>query len=106
MKIEHLYGNKLLDQYEKMLTPRQFLILNDYYRNDLSLQEIATNEGISKAAVNDLINRSLKLMLNYEDKLKLVKKSLAFQEIYNEYSKNNNLEICHLLEKIRRIEEE
>ena len=57
MIADHIYGNQLLDFYGSLLTAHQREILSDYYANDYSMQEIAENHSISKAAVSDLINR-------------------------------------------------
>ena len=42
--------------------------------NDLSLSEIAENEGISRQGVSDLIKRCNKSLVSYEEKLGLIKK--------------------------------
>ena len=43
--------------YGKMLTEKQYQVINDYYNNDLSLSEIAENNNITRQAVNDVINK-------------------------------------------------
>ena len=42
--------------------------------NDLSLSEIAENEGISRQGVSDLIKRCNKALVSYEEKLGLIRK--------------------------------
>ena len=39
----------------KMLTKKQYEIINDYCNNDLSLSEIAENNSITRQAVRDII---------------------------------------------------
>ncbi len=79
-KNEHI--NQLLDWYEKLLTDKQTLVMNLYYREDLSLTEIAENLKISRSAVYDQIKRTVKLLSNYEDKLNLIKKYQQRQQLY------------------------
>ncbi|MDO5440270.1 MAG: DNA-binding protein [Erysipelotrichaceae bacterium] len=82
-------GNLLLDYYGNLLTKHQLSILDDYFKNDFSMNEIAENEGISKAAVSDLINRSIKQLENYENKLKLIKQAEKLDKIISELEKGD-----------------
>jgi len=100
-KIDHLYANKLISQYGSLLTQRQQEILNEYYGEDLSLSEIAENEAISRAAVSDLINRSLKQLLNYEDKLKLISKDQIINDLIQTMVANNDLRYIDTLNKLK-----
>ena len=43
--------------YGKLLTDKQFELINDYYNNDLSLSEIAENNEITRQAVRDIIKK-------------------------------------------------
>ena len=65
----------LLDHYGAMLTERQRDIVTYYYFDDLSLAEIAENEGITRQAVRDIIKRSLQQLGDMEAKLGLVAKA-------------------------------
>lgn len=64
----------LYDFYGKLLTEHQQRIYEDVFFNDLSLSEIAENEGISRQGVSDLIKRCNKSLVSYEEKLGLIKK--------------------------------
>ena len=64
----------LYDFYGKLLTQHQQRIYEDVVFNDLSLSEIAENEGISRQGVSDLIKRCNKSLVSYEEKLGLIKK--------------------------------
>lgn len=64
----------LYDFYGKLLTVHQQRIYEDVVFNDLSLSEIAENEGISRQGVSDLIKRCNKALVSYEEKLGLIKK--------------------------------
>ena len=68
---ENLRITKMYDVYKKLLTKRQQEIITAYYFENLSLNEIAENEGITKQAVSDLIKRTIKLLEKYEGALNL-----------------------------------
>lgn len=70
----------LIDIYGQMLTKRQYNILNDYYNNDLSLTEIAENEGISRQAVNDNIKKGEQKLYTIESKLNIMEKTFKRQD--------------------------
>ena len=59
----------LLDIYGELLTEKQRDVMDQYYNYDLSLQEIAENEGISKQGVHDLIRRAEHSLLKADEKL-------------------------------------
>ena len=70
-KIELAY---LYDFYGEMLNEHQQRIFEDFVLNDLSLGEIAAEEGTSRQAVNDMVQRCSKKLMDYENKLHLVEK--------------------------------
>ena len=70
----------LYDAYGSLLTAHQRKIYEDAVYNDLSLTEIADNEGISKQGVHDLIRRCTKSLEAYEDKLGMVRRSDRIRE--------------------------
>lgn len=75
MKLEdNLKVAKLVDTYGKLLTNKQFEIITSYLNDDLTLSEIADNVGISRQAVNDSINQSIKSLSEYEERLKIIEK--------------------------------
>ena len=61
----------LLGIYGNLLTDYQLEIMELYFFEDLSLKEIADNKEVSRNAVFTLIKRVEKILLDYEDKLKL-----------------------------------
>ena len=76
-KIELAY---LYDFYGELLNEHQRQIYEDFVLNDLSLSEIAVEEGISRQGVHDLIKRCSKKLMDYENKLHLVEKFLHIKE--------------------------
>ena len=71
---KYINQGTLYDFYGKILTVHQQRIYKDVVFNDLSLSEIAENEGISRQGVSDLIKRCNKSLVSYEEKLGLIKK--------------------------------
>lgn len=59
----------LLDYYGGLLTDKQRDFISLYYDEDLSLSEIAENEGITRQGVRDSIKRSEALLFETEEKL-------------------------------------
>lgn len=60
---------RLYDFYGPLLTPKQKQWLELYYHHDLSLGEIAREEGISRQAVFDGLQRAVKALEDYEERL-------------------------------------
>ncbi|MBR2743769.1 MAG: putative DNA-binding protein [Clostridia bacterium] len=83
--------------YGKLLTEKQYEILNDYYNNDFSLSEIAENNEITRQAVKDVINKSNDKLLEYENKLsfmdKMLKQKACVNEIIDDLSRLKNKEL-------------
>ena len=64
----------LYDFYGELLTEHQRRVYEDVVFNDMSLSEIAEEQGISRQGVHDLIKRCNKTLEGYEEKLHLVQK--------------------------------
>ena len=64
----------LLDFYGDMLTDKQRDMVDYYYNEDLSLSEIAENEGITRQGVRDSIKRAEAQMLEMEERLGLARR--------------------------------
>lgn len=76
-KIEQAY---LYDFYGELLNERQRKIYEDFVFNDLSLGEIADEEGISRQGVHDMVKRCTRTLESYEEKLHLVEKFLSAKQ--------------------------
>ena len=69
----------LFDFYGDMLTQKQQDMIELYYDNDLSLSEIAENEGITRQGVRDSIKRAEAQLIEMEERLHLVSR---FREMH------------------------
>ena len=74
----------LLELYGKLLTKKQSRLLELYYFDDLSLSEIAENEGGSRQGAMDVIKRAEKELLKIEDTLGLYNRNSNQTKIINE----------------------
>lgn len=83
----------LYDFYGELLTTRQKEIYEEVILNDISFSEIATEKGISRQSVHDLVRRCDKILSEYEEKLHLVERFLK--------TKQDVLEICELTTRFR-----
>lgn len=70
----------LCEIYGKLLTKKQLNILDNYYNLDLSLSEIAENEGITRQAVRDIIKKGENKLFEFEEKLGIMKKTMKQEE--------------------------
>lgn len=70
----------LYDFYGELLTEHQKKIYEDVVYNDLSLAEIAQENGISRQGVHDLKRRCDRLLQEYEDKLHLVERFMRIRD--------------------------
>ncbi len=77
----------LYDFYGELLTEHQQNVYEDVVFNDMSLAEIAEEQGISRQGVHDLIKRCDKILCGYEDKLHLVSKFQQTRQMVEEIQK-------------------
>ena len=96
--------------YGRLLTQKQYEIIDDYYNNDLSLSEIAENNQITRQAVRDILKKGEKKLFEYEEKLMFMKRMLnqekKIQHILSELSKINkdssDKKVANILETIKK----
>ena len=110
----------LLDFYGEMLTEKQREMIEYYYNEDLSLAEIADNQGITRQGVRDSIKRGEGIILDLEQKVGFAARYRAVQQGVaqleslarsirfansNSYSPSAEIErdVDAMLEEIRRI---
>lgn len=70
----------MLDFYGAFLTEKQCNLMNIYYEQDLSLSEIAEQEGISRQGVHDTLKRGEKALSDIEEKLGILDRYLRTRE--------------------------
>ena len=86
----------LFDYYGKLLSEKQYNVVDQHCNEDLSLKEIAELNGISKQGISDILSRAEKKLRFYEDELKLISK---FDKI------NSSLKEINLLIENSKIED-
>ena len=64
----------LYDFYGSLLTKHQQEIYEKVVYENLSLNEVAETEGVSKQAVHDLVRRCTIIMRGYEEKLGMIRR--------------------------------
>ena len=72
--LEHVKMSLLADYYGGLLTEHQLKIVRGYYDEDLSLNELAEETGVTRQAVYDILRRAGDKLKDYEAKLGLVSK--------------------------------
>lgn len=70
----------LYDFYGALLTGHQKSVYELLVYENMSLSEIAAEQGISRQAVHDIIKRCDKTLKDYEDKLHLIEKFLSIKK--------------------------
>lgn len=93
---KNLLISNLLDCYGGLLTEKQRFMLDCYYNEDLSLSEIADNEGITPQGARDIIRRAAKRLENYEKTLKMLE--------YTERVRNIAKKLAELADNTPQVE--
>jgi predicted DNA-binding protein YlxM (UPF0122 family) len=71
----------LLEYYGSLLNEKQAEMVSSYYDLDLSLSEIAENEGITRQGAHDQIKRAEAKLLEWEEKCRYAEKFLKLKEL-------------------------
>ncbi|MDE6240926.1 MAG: hypothetical protein K2M08_00720 [Anaeroplasmataceae bacterium] len=87
----------LYDTYGVLLTDKQKNYFESYYFDDLSITEIASNFEVSRNAVFDQLKRVNLILMEYEEKLKIVEKTSKIEKL--ELSKPLKEEILNILKE-------
>ena len=96
---KNLENGVLLDLYGKLLTEKQYDVLDLYYNDDLSLAEIAEQYNISRQGVHDAIKRGEELLINYEAVLGLAQQQKQYKNLLLEF-KSQALDVLNECRKV------
>ena len=93
----------LLDVYGRFLSQKQKSLTEHYYNEDLSLSEIAENEGITRQGVSDNIRRAENKMLSWEKDCGFCESFLRLKELVEDAEKGEEKAIKEILEIIEKL---
>ena len=68
---ETLYLTSLYEYYKELLTDNEKNYFEDYYYENLTMEEIADNKGVSKNAISKTLKEVKNKLNDYESKLNL-----------------------------------
>lgn len=94
MDVRYTY---LFDYYGELFTDKQKEYFEDYYFNNLTLQEIADNNNISRNAVHKILKDMLKKLDYYEEKLNLYSNKKKIEVIIENLDEQIKKEIEELI---------
>ncbi len=92
-----IYLNNLYDYYGCLFTEKQQEYFENYYFEDLSLSEIAENNGVSRNAVHGQIKIVEEKLLFYEEKLKLYEKAQKIRTLIQDLENETKNKIEELI---------
>ena len=92
--------NNLIDVYGKFLTEKQLNIINDYFKNDYSLSEIADNLNITKQAVKYSMDLAIDRLKELDEKLHLVEIKEKLIEFLQQLDRANQADLLEIINMI------
>ena len=99
------YISMLYDFYSELLTEKQRQYFELYYFNNYSLQEISTELNVSRNAVSDQNKNTVKILEEYEEKLKLYEKYQTRQKLLkNILELTNDEKIINIINKLKGVD--
>lgn len=93
----NLYYSELFDYYGELFTDKQKEYFIDYYFNNLTLQEIADNNNVSRNAVHKNIKDIIQKLDYYEDKLNLYSNKKKIQKLIEDIDEDIKKRIEELI---------
>ena len=100
---KNLFVSELLAVYGGFLSEKQRMLTEYYYNDDLSLSEIAENEGITRQGVNDLIRRAVIQLNEFEEKCGYCQKFSKLKELSHEIKSGNREKINDIIDLIDEL---
>jgi len=97
---KNLYISSLLDIYGRFLSEKQKNLTEYYYNDDLSLSEIAENEGITRQAVCDNIKRAEAKLISWEEECGYCEKFFKLKELAQEGSEDSTLKMIEIIDNL------
>ena len=94
MDIKYTY---LFDYYGDLFTDKQKEYFEDYYFNNLSLQEISENNNVSRNAVHKCLKEIVNRLNYYEEVLKLYEKGKEINKLIENIDDNIKERIKELI---------
>lgn len=82
--VENLYYIDLFDIYGELLTEKQQNYFRDYFFDNLTLEEISENDGVSKNAVSKQLKAVKSLLEHYESVLKIYHIKLSLKKEFED----------------------
>ena len=102
MKIDEFYNyTRLFDVYGKLLSKKQFEVMDKLLNNDLGESEIAQNLDESRQSIHDAITKAKKQLESFEEKCGVLKtlenakvKLVNVKAFLKNNSKNQEQVVC------------
>ncbi|WP_028127030.1 YlxM family DNA-binding protein [Williamsoniiplasma lucivorax] len=93
--------SELFITYKNLLTTKQVQYLELYIDEDWSLQEIADEFSVSKAAVYDSIKKTIAILTNFETQLKVNQKEKHIAHVIATHEHSQIDEVQQLIQQLK-----
>ena len=91
----------LFDEYGKLLSDKQYAVMDKFLNLDISESEMAELEKATRQSIHDAITKAKKQLLEFESKCGFVeRKNFLNQELLDLSKKTSDIETKKELEKI------
>ena len=85
MQIQELNSlTKLFDAYGKLLSNKQYEVMDKFLNMDISASEMAELENGSRQAIHDALTKAKKQLIEFEEKCHFVERNELLREKLNE----------------------